>query len=91
MTTGRNVRASRLYSDRPFSRADPAEEHEVGPMGTAGQGLGLCQWQQGPQLHNAASMAMAGKQHSITYDMTVQRSTVYLYVSAGVYIRDRNI
>jgi hypothetical protein len=60
-------------------------------MGTAGQGLGLCQWQQGPLLHNVASMALAGKQHSITYDMTVRRRTVYSYVSAGVYVRYRNI
>ena len=60
-------------------------------MGTAGQGLGLCQWQQGPQLHNVALMALAGKQHSITYDMTVRRRTVYSYVSAGVYVRYRNI
>jgi hypothetical protein len=64
-------------------------------MGTAGQGLSLCQWQQGPLLHNVASMALAGKQHSITYDyyydMTVRRRTVYSYVSAGVYVRYLNI
>ena len=64
-------------------------------MGTAGQGLGLCQWQQGPLLHNhdvaSVALALAGKQHSITYDMTVRRRTVYSYVSAGVYVRDRNI
>ena len=81
-TEGKGVQAMKQQY-RPFSRAG---EHEAGPMGTAGPGLGLFQWQH-PLFHDAAS----GKQRSITYEITIRRRTVYSYVSAGVYVRDRNI